>query len=56
MDRPKLYEKRYEDGVLHLIGEYRCTLCRSILILDLGEVEPPSEEFPEVVEGELIIE
>ena len=55
MARPILSEKRYEDGVLHLIGEYRCKLCRSILFLDLGEVEPSSEEFPEVVEDELII-
>ena len=51
-----LNETMYEDGVLHLIGEYRCKLCRSILIIDLGEVETSSEEFPEVVKDELIIE
>jgi hypothetical protein len=43
----KRYETRYEDGVLHLIKEYRCKLCRSILIKDLGEVAPSSVTFPE---------
>ena len=55
MELHELNETRYEDGVLHLIGEYRCRQCRSILIMDLGEVEPSSDEFPEVVEDEIII-
>lgn len=55
MELYKLYETRYEDGVLHRIGEYRCMLCRSILIKDLGEV-PSSEGFTEIVEVEINIE
>ena len=47
MELHKRYETRYEDGVLHLIKEYRCKLCRSILVKDFGEVVPPSETFPE---------
>ena len=55
MERPKLKETRYEDGVLHMIGEYRCKLCRSILIRDYGEVAPSSEGLPEVVKEEINI-
>ena len=55
MERYKLNESRFADGVLHLIGEYRCKLCRSILIMDLGQVAPSSEEFPEIVETNLNI-
>jgi hypothetical protein len=49
----KLNETRYEDGVLHQIGEYRCKRCRSILIKDCGEVAPSSGTFPEVQEVRL---
>jgi hypothetical protein len=55
MELHNLYETRYEDGVLHLIKEYRCKQCRSILIRDFGEVSQPSEGFPEVVEDEINI-
>jgi iron-sulfur cluster repair protein YtfE (RIC family) len=55
MELHKLYETKYEDGVLHLIKEYRCKLCRSILIRDFGEVAPSSEVFPQIVEDEINI-
>jgi hypothetical protein len=55
MELPTHYETRYGDGELHLIGEYRCNQCRSILILDLGEIDQSSEEYLEVVEDEIII-
>lgn len=48
MECHKIYETRYENGVLHQINEYRCKLCRSILLKDLGEVPPPSGTFIEV--------
>ena len=55
MELHELNETRYEDGVMHLIKEYRCKLCRSILIRDFGEVAPSSEGFPEVFEEEITI-
>jgi hypothetical protein len=55
MELHKLYETRYKDGVLHLIKEYRCKLCRSILIRDYGEVASSSEGLPEVVKEEINI-
>jgi hypothetical protein len=55
MELHNLYETRYEDGVLHLIKEYRCKLCRSILIRDYGEVASSSEGLPEVVKEEINI-
>ena len=55
MEHYKLNESRFADGVLHLIGEYRCKMCRSILIMDLGQVAPSSDEFPEIVETNLNI-
>jgi len=56
MELHKIYETRSEDGVLHLIEEYRCKLCRSILMRDLGQVAPSSEGFPEIVETDITIE
>lgn len=47
MEHHKIYETRYENGVLHKINEYRCKRCKSILIKDIGEVEASSERFIE---------
>ena len=56
MEFHKFNETRSEDGVQHLIEEYRCKLCRSILMRDLGQVAPSSEGFPEIVETDITIE
>ena len=55
MEFHKFYETRSEDGVLHLIEEYRCKLCRSILMRDLSQVAPSSKGFPEIVKTDITI-
>ena len=55
MELHKIYETRSEDGVLLLIEEYRCKLCRSILMRDRGKVAQSSEGFPEIIETDINI-
>jgi hypothetical protein len=53
MEFYKLKEERFENGQLHRFEEYRCKMCKSILIRDGGQVPEPSEGISEFVEADI---